>query len=320
MSVEWEVEQALSARVDLATKQWKQGDAFAQVPLVRVADADNPLTGAAHRAHKDGRTGIIALREILEWGAIVTQTCDLVRPCGQRPHVHIAAVVQLRDQELLEAARGWRPRYSPAPWIGPDWFIDFDRQSMVEKSVLMSCGRGGGPTSPAEERHLARALARHRERHAFPDDVAICLKPVIDRLRSKAGKATPQGRRVDEVVEIRLGADPDWEHSQIDLEVIFVVDQTSLPPVADSDDEATDALGNIGEPDAQRAAEMLERADGSALLRSALWQHLAARWIDSARTTDTIATVTSRAVSVGEFTRLDELAAPQLDLDYLSES
>ena len=320
MSAEWAIDQTLSARIDAATKDWKQGDAFAQVPLVRIADADNPLTGAAHRAQVAGRTGIIALRENLEWGAIVTQTCDLVRPCEQRPHVHVAALVQLHDKDLSEAARGWRPRYCPSPWIGSDWFIDLDRQCMVEKSVLLRCDRRAGPSSPADERQLARALARHRERHAFRDDVATCLKPVVDKLRSKAGKATPQGRRVDEVVEIRLSADPDWENTHIGLEVIFVVDEMSLPPVTDGDEESADPLGSVGTSDAQRAAELLDATDNSPLARSALWQHLVAQWADAGRTTDSIVSISSRAVSVAEFTRLEELAAPQLDLDYLSES
>ena len=320
MPSDWVIDDALAASIDEASRSWKQGTTFRAVPLVRLANVDKPLSRAASSASRNGRRSVTAIRESLEFGVIVTQTCDVVRRCAERPHVHIAAVVELNGQERIEAAKGWRPRYAAAEWLGPSWFVDLDRQCMVEKAVLVDCTFEGGPRSPQSDQQLARSLGRHRERYPFPDDLAPCVRPLIERLRSKAGKATAQGRRIDEIVEIRVRADPSWDSPRITIELVFLIDPARLPPTS-TDEESpplANDLSNLPNLDAQRLAELIDKSEATSLGRSMLWQRLVAEWAGTCLAGGIISGIASRAASLAEFTRGEELLTPQLDLDYLS--
>jgi hypothetical protein len=311
---EWAIDAALAAEIDVAAKTWQQGDAVADVAIVRYAYAHLPLTAATARAG----TGATAIREPLDRAAIISQTCEVARPCTQRPLVHIAAVVTLHGATLDEAKRGWRPQYVAVPWAGDDQFVDLELQGAVEESVLLNAGQVASCPDSVSAMRFSSGLARHRARFAFPDDLAPTLTPLVNRLREKAGKDTPQGRRIDEVIEIRARASPNWDAERISVELVFLINPLRLPSQSLTADPPSALLAEIGGLDAQRLAELLDDVTIDSTRRNALWQRLVDSWSLRAKPTGCVEEVTGLAVPLNEFSRLDERSTPELDLDYLS--
>ena len=311
---EWALDTELAGQIDAAAKTWRQGDVVADVAIVRYAYAHLPLTAATARAGG----GATAIREPLERAAIISQTCEVVRNCAQRPMLHIAAVVTLHGAMLDEAKRGWRPQYVAVPWAGDDQFVDLELQGTVEKSVLLGAGQVASCPDSGSAMRFASGLARHRARFAFPDDLTPTLTPLVNRFREKAGKDTPQGRRIDEIIEIRASATPDWDAAGISVELVFLIDPQKLPSQPLGADPPSVLLAEIDSLDAQRLAELLDDVTIDSISRNALWQRLVDAWSLRAKPTGCVVEVTALAIPLNEFSRLDELSAPELDLDYLS--
>ena len=313
---DWSAERGLAHEIDRAAAKWQQGDILEGLSIVRLADADRPLTEAAATAG----TGFVAIRERLPRAVIISQTCEVVRPCAVRPMVHIAAVVELTGATRDEARRGWRPQYVAVPWADlPDHFADLERQGTVEKSILLNAVLRGRCADAAGQMEFGSSLGRHRSRFAFPDDLNPTLKPLISRLREKAGKDSPQGRRIDEIREIRARAAPSWDADRLSVELIFLVNENSLPPVPDDMDPSTPLLETIADGDAQRLAERLD-TEMDPVVRNLLWQRLVDGWARRAQPTGVLTDVTARAAPISEFSRAEELQSPELDLDHLSPS
>lgn len=311
---EWNIDDELRAEVDSAANTWRQGDVFEETAIVHYALGSHPLTeGAARNA------GPSAVLHRLDLAVVISQTCEVVRSCVERPLVHVAAVVALSGQELDEALRGWRPRYVHLPWVGDDRFADLELQGAVEKSVLLHSNLARRCPDTASASKFGMGLGRHRARFAFPDDLAPTLRPLVNRLREKARKSTPQGRRIDEVWEIRVRADPDWDAAQQSIELVFLVDPRSLPPQPVESELPASIHSQIQSLDVQRLAELLDDQALDAGSRNVTWQRLADAWSSFAKPAGSIVEVSGVAVPINEFTRFDEFTAPQLDLDYLSD-
>lgn len=102
--------------------------------------------------------------------AVLTQTCDLVRPCADRPFVEVSPLVEVDDRVLREIERGRRPNYGFIPGVAPRRLVaDLDRVMTVEKAVVAAWARvvqhhvlhvhfGRAPRGRALPTH-------HRERH-----------------------------------------------------------------------------------------------------------------------------------------------------------
>lgn len=311
---EWEAEPGLANEVDAAASTWRQGDVFAGLWIVRLADSDRPLTRAAAEAGG----GLVAISEELPHAAVISQTCEVVRPGIERPSIQVAAVVALEGSRLDEARRGWRPQYVAVPWLGDDKFADLERQGTVEKPVLLASERVASCPDVDASMRFAAGLARHRSRFAFPDDLAPTLKPLINRFRDKSGKQTPQGRRIDEVVEIRARAVPDWFANSVSVELVYLVDSQSMPSQPPGVEPAAELLTEVSKLDAQRLAEQLDTANDP-VRRNVLWQRLVDAWTGIAKPVGTIREVTASAIALNEFTRADDATTAELDLDYLSE-
>lgn len=311
---DWTVDPALAETVDVAARTWRQGDVFSDVALVHYALADKALTAAASRSG----SGPVAVRQTLTQAAIVSQTCEVVRSCLLRPMVHIAAVVKLSGPVLLEARHRWRPQFVAVPWVAPDHYVDLEVQGMVEKSVLLNSTRVAECPNATESMQFSEGIARHRSRFAFPDDLAPTLAPLMNRFREKAGKDTPQGRRIAEIVEVRARAAPDWYSEQVSVELAFIVEPDQLPPEPDDVEPTPELLAEIGSLGAQRLAELLDDGAIEPSRRNALWQRLVDAWCTTAKPTGTIREVTGVAIPMNEFTVADARLAPQLDLDHLS--
>ena len=311
----WSAEKAIADAVDLATRVWRQGDVFGIVTLLRLANTEFPITRQTARLAASGKSGTAIIHGVAEQVVLVTQTCDVVRACVERPYVHVAAVVLLEVDVLKEAAKDRRPQYAALPGLGAGYFADLDNQTMVEKPVLMAKDRTTGMLSEHDRLRFARSLSRHRSRFAFPDDLARTLKPFVQKMADKAGKSTPQGRRVDEVVEIRARSD-DWQANDCSVELILIVTPQSLPDLPDAADEDGEPTG-ISQLNAERLAEALD-TEADVWKRNSLWHRLVDAWAESIRPVGSIREVTALAVSTTELGHAEANSAPLLDLDHLS--
>lgn len=104
--------------------------------------------------------------------------------------------------------------------------VDLDATAAVHKTVVATWQRTPGCTNDKEQRQFAHALARHRQRFAFPDKFNELVKPIRRWFEDKAGKNSPAGRLVDATREVRVGAD-DWNAPT--YLIFFVLTSTTLP-------------------------------------------------------------------------------------------
>ena len=86
-------------RIDEAMEAWRQGDCvLGEHWFLFRLDIGAPLTGEAAEAAAEGvDTGEAEVRGLM----VATQTCDIVRGCGERPFVEVCPLVEV-DPEKLE--------------------------------------------------------------------------------------------------------------------------------------------------------------------------------------------------------------------------
>src|SRR5581483_9767840 len=89
-----------------------------------------------------------------------------------RPFVQVAPLVQLDGQSLAYARSGRSPRFAAVVAVSDDVFADLDRTTTIEKAVLAGLERERGCPDDASARAFSAAVARHRGRFAFPDDLS----------------------------------------------------------------------------------------------------------------------------------------------------
>lgn len=156
---------------------------------------------------------------------IVSQTCDIVRSCRERPFVEVCPLVELNESMLQEVKRLRRPRYIYVPGISESGLAaDLDRVMTVEKAVVATWQRRSGCATDQERRDFAKALARKRTRVAFPDDFVCAIQKFQDRLRRKHGKNSDEGRALRALLEIRVRAAPAWNADQAEITLWFIRD------------------------------------------------------------------------------------------------
>ena len=159
----------LHPAIDRALESWRQGDCvLAEQWFVYRTDPVRPLTDEAASAANEG----LDLAEARVCGLMVlTQTCDLVRTCRDRPYVEVCPLVEVSADIYREIERGRRPNYACVPPLAARNLVaDLDRVMTVEKSVVATWSRVHGIAADADARRLALTLARKRARTAFPDD------------------------------------------------------------------------------------------------------------------------------------------------------
>ena len=116
----------------------------------------------------------------------------------------------------------------------------------VDKSVVAGWKRTPGPSTDAEARAFARALARKLERFAFPDDFNVYVEPLSRRFTEKHGKESPEGRALRDLLEIRVLARPNWDAAQVELTFYFVRKQNQVEDLQHPWDEwKTGWLGKL---------------------------------------------------------------------------
>jgi hypothetical protein len=268
---------------------WRQGDVATNLVEIRhIADLARPLTAAAaEAAAKLGvSTGRAAVTTETTGLVILTQTCDLRRSADQRPFVDLAPLVTLEETVAREAARNLRPRYAPVAALGSTSFADLDVVETIEKSVLATCDRASGWSTDEQIRRFGRAVGRRHARFAFPDDLTRTLSRLTDRIKSKHGRASVEGRLLEQLEEIRVTASPHWAADRVDVFLHFLLPaNTTLQ------------------------SEQLEEYD-----------RLLDDWLSRCIPTGAIIQVDGMVINLNEIDGAQYRNSDPLDLDHLSES
>jgi len=197
------------ARIDKALAEWRQGDVVrGPVDFIHMGDPSCPLTNLAGEAQGDGPTVLVGE----EIGLVVlTQTCDLVRTCLERPFVEVAPLVEVDENELRPIERGYLMKYAHIPVLhGERLVAALDRVMTVEKTIVAQ---------------WARVLGCR-------NDAAL-----QNRLKEKHDRQSDEGRALRALREIRVTAEPSWEAGQVTLVFWFV----RHPEQRDFDGKAWDA-------------------------------------------------------------------------------
>jgi len=208
-------------QVDQQLNDWRQGDCVVgeQWFLFRT-DVARPLTDDGAAAAEEGAENAEA--EALGF-AVVTQTCDLVRRCGERPFLEVSPLVEVDNSVLREVDLGRRPNYAFIQGVAEHRLVaDLDRVMTVEKSVVASWERVEGCLSDADTRRLSLALARKRARTAFPDDFVAFASPLMKRMSSRHDKESGEGRSLRALREIRVRSAPSWDADEVTLMFWFI--------------------------------------------------------------------------------------------------
>ncbi len=214
-------------RVDNALQTWRQGDCVVapQWFLFRASVAC-PLTEA-------GAIGASEFTDAAEDEVVgfivVTQTCDLVRSCSERPFIEVSPLVEVERTTLHEIERGYRPRYAFIAGLAQQRFVaDLDRVMTVEKSVVAEWERTPGCREDADMRRLSLALARKRSRVAFPDDFVEFAEALMERMSGKHDRASMEGRALRALREIRARAAPSWWADEVRLTFWFIREEDEI--------------------------------------------------------------------------------------------
>jgi hypothetical protein len=186
-------------RIETALQEWRQGDATLDdgTFLVHLADKRTPLTAAA-RASVDDVPVEFNLYEVLTSVtglAVVSQSCDIVKKCADCEYVDVSPLVKIDVAAQLQAIRkGQQLRYAYLPGLAPqNLVVDIGRTMTVEKAVLAGWNRIPGCITDQDRVDFADALARKRQRFAFPDIFNAGLTKFRNRLKEKEGKASAEG-------------------------------------------------------------------------------------------------------------------------------
>ena len=270
--------------INAALSEWRQGDCvLGEHWLVLRFDPSIPLSdGAVLAAAADPETSLAesAVRGL----ALLSQTCDVVRDCADRPFVEVAPLVELDPEAVGEVERGYRPRYGYVPSLkSAGLVVDLDRVMTVEKAVVASWTRVVGAKNDEESRAFAEALKRKRGRFAFPDEFAEQVVPgLTKRLRDKHDRNSDEGRALRALQEIRITAEPSWDSESLSLFFWFV------------------------------------RGRGQEDFAGKPWSAWLETWLKLVKTTPQFIAVSGLVVTLADMTAEDYVTSDPLDLDYLS--
>lgn len=218
------------AGVDAALAAWRQGDCvLGEHWFVHRFAPSLPVTEAGKGAAAEGGGEVDLAQQPVAGLVVVTQTCDVVRTCDERPYVEVCPLVEVEADRLREVERGLRPRYGFLPLLAQRNLVaDLDRVMTVEKPVVANWERTPGWVTDAESRAFALALARKRARFAFPDDFNQLVSKLSKHIKGKHDRESDEGRTLRGLREIRVQATPSWEADVCQVFFWFVLDDEAL--------------------------------------------------------------------------------------------
>lgn len=180
-------------KIDEALKHWRQGGCVLDEQwFVFRLNPDAPLTEDAAAAAAAGAENAEAA---VVGFVVLTQTCDIVRDCGERPFIEVCPLVEVDEDKIREIERGHRPNYAHIPGVSDRCLVaDLDRVMTVEKAVVAAWDRVTGCLDDNDARRLTLALTRKRARAAFPDDFVAFVGPLKNRMSTKHDKESDEGQ------------------------------------------------------------------------------------------------------------------------------
>jgi hypothetical protein len=167
-----------TAAIDAQLSEWRQGDAVigGAIPLIRVVDLTQPITPEARQLAAslpvDNNNPLSTVGVEVPGLVIVSQSCDIVRSCKDRPYVEVAALAKEESSlSIHEIRKRRRPRYAYVPGVADQNLVaDLHNKTTIEKAVLTRIDRGQrvrGCRNSQEARDFAAALAHVLSRTAF---------------------------------------------------------------------------------------------------------------------------------------------------------
>ena len=220
--------------IDQALLAWRQGDVSLDVGLefLHFADLSRPHSPASTQVAEE----LTHDREAIEAGptpvldavrgvVMLSQTCDVVRGCRNRPFVEIAPLIEVPGRWVEEIRRLKRPAFAYVPATVDERLVaDLDRTMTVEKAIVAGWTRTSGWETDDDLRDFARALARKRSRFAFPDDFVAAARSLQGHLIDKHNRQTDEGAHLRALREIRVRAAPSWDDGEVRLNWWFIKD------------------------------------------------------------------------------------------------
>lgn len=288
-------QEELIQNVDSALQHWRQGDFVLQEdwfsyrfdPNCPISEESKDIVQQDSPVETD-----LAESEVLGF-VVITQTCDIVRSCSERPFLEVAPLEKIdNEQTLKEIQRGNRPRYPYISGCANQFLVaDLDRVMTVEKAVVaLRWTRHEGCQNEQEVRQLSHALARKRIRPAFPDDFTKVVKPLLDRMTKKHDKNSSEGEALRELREIRVCASPSWHASEVELMFYFIANESSLE---EGDKEGIKFQGQLS-------------------------QDLLDKWLNLMKKSRRFNKILGDIVTLKDITAEEYVESDRLDLDHLS--
>lgn len=267
--------------VDATLKEWCQGDCvLGEYWFVQRFNPQRPLTpDSANVAQQETD---LAESEVKGF-VVVTQTCDVVRSCADRPFIEVVPLIKVNKQILDEIQRSRRPQFAYIPGVAElNLVADLDRVMTVEKAVVAEWERKTGCRTDEEIRTLGQALTRKRTRFAFPDDFTEFAQKLQKRLRDKHNKSSVEGEALRALLEIRVRAAPSWNAPKIQLMFWFIRDEKQVQ------------FQDLG------------------------WEQLLKQWLQLISVSGRFQSVEGLVVPLEDMTAKDYVESDPLDLDHLS--
>jgi hypothetical protein len=175
------------ATVNLALSEWRQGDSvLGEQWFVHRLDKSFAVTDAGRAAAEEDAD--LAEQQVPGL-VVVTQTCDVVRSCTERPYVEVCPLVVVDGERLRQIEKGRRPAYGFLP---------------------------------------ALALARERIRFAFPDDFTSLVRKLQRRLEEKHDRDSVEGRALRALDEIRVSAAKCWADEPCEITFLFLRNENDV--------------------------------------------------------------------------------------------
>lgn len=143
---------------------------------------------------------------------ILSQTCDVVRDPGTRPHVLVAPIAgSLAKKQESDARRGRTPLLLHLPLTdnAEEKFADLQHATSVPKSSLLGTtllSRHTTSDSAPDAAHLGARIGRAFSRFAFPDEIHGVTDALAKKARETSGSSKPFGRVIDYVEDLRVKA------------------------------------------------------------------------------------------------------------------
>jgi hypothetical protein len=254
--------------------------------------------------------------------AVLTQTCDIVRSPDTRPYLQVARLIRVQDpKKAQQYTEGETPQYVAVPMAGTNVFVDLDQISTLRKHLIVDLPhRPGVGTDPEEIRIFAQGVARKFGRYPFPDYFIESVDQLRQRILRRWDKpASPEGRVLADLVQIRVQPVPVDGASNVDFTLSFIMKQGTLPILADPPQVSAQITAWLTSP--RGPADIAKRIiDPNTKLDDQVYLYfrLAEAWAALCQTNNSVRSVMAEIVSEDEYVLSDYWKSERLDLDQLS--